>query len=114
MEKWWSVVALENTINLFFFIYIHVLFKLIVLNFYCWLPAYSMTNNNPFLSVCMQINSFALLMVILCDGYSIYNHIQEFIQRLLGRTRRSRREDSRRSKPTVETRNLVSSLMCEF
>ncbi|ONI18350.1 hypothetical protein PRUPE_3G210900 [Prunus persica] len=53
------------------------------------------------------LNGFVAFFIA-CNRHrlSIYNHIQEFIQRLLGRTRRSRREDSRRSKPTVETRNL--------
>ncbi|XP_062009372.1 uncharacterized protein LOC133725964 isoform X1 [Rosa rugosa] len=37
---------------------------------------------------------------------SIYNHIQEFNQRLLNRTKRSRREDSRRSRQTIEAQQL--------
>lgn len=47
-------------------------------------------------------------MVIYCDDYSIYNHIQEFNERLLNRTKKSRREDSRCGRQTIEAQNLVS------
>ncbi|XP_050380192.1 uncharacterized protein LOC126797584 [Argentina anserina] len=38
---------------------------------------------------------------------SIYNHIQEFNRRLLNRTKRLRREDSRRSRQTIEGHQLL-------
>ncbi|KAK9924475.1 hypothetical protein M0R45_032841 [Rubus argutus] len=38
---------------------------------------------------------------------SIYNHIQEFNQRLLNRTKKSRRDDSRCGRQTIEAQNLL-------
>lgn len=58
----------------------------------------------------IQLTILSLLCYALC---SIYNHIQEFIQKLYGPPQRSRPSDSRHSRRTRGSRNQVICHTCK-
>lgn len=71
---------------------------------YCFLKVYS--SFDPSLS--LLLIHFSCVMAC-----SIYNHIQDFIQRLLGRTQRSQPSDHKHNRVTRKAQSLVSHCICE-